>query len=362
MARAGRWLARAGLAALVVLSLVLAGWSVRRIAENPLLRPVVNRTAAEVSAALEQALAEEASATVVAARLAALLAETPRNWIAITAVEEIAANRGLSLPPEVTAARTAAWEEESGWLATLGRCASCTWDAATCALSEALICNAPVTLTPVGDLMGVARAGVASATGTEIDRLDLTLSVIGLGATAVVLATGGTSYTLKAGASLLRLARRMSLISPRLLGLVTDAARGGIRWDAVLRMDSLTDPARLIDAQAVAPLAAVLSDLGRIDGSLGATRTLHILRHIDGPEDARRLAVASEAVGPRLVGALEVLGKSRVVRLAVRLSDEAAALIAGLVGLMLSLALAVGGLVQAWVLRSLRRGLRSAAR
>jgi hypothetical protein len=362
LARAGRWLARVGLVALLVLSLGLAGWSVRRVAEDPLLRPMIDRTADEFSAVLERALVDEAPVEVVAARLTTLLDEKPRNWIAIEAVEEIASHRGLALPPDVVAARAAAWDEDSGWLATLGRCASCTWDAATCSLSEALICNAPVTLTPVGDVMGVARAGVASVTGAEVDRLDLSLSVIGLGATALVLATGGTSYTLKAGASLLRLARRMSLIPPRLLALVTDAARTGVRWDAVMRMDSLTDPARLIVPQAVAPVAAVLSDLGRIDGTLGATRTLHILRHIDGPEDARRLAMASEAVGPRLVGALEVLGKSRVLRLALRLSDEAVALIAGLVGLMLTLAMALGGLVQGWVLRSLRRRLRSAAR
>ena len=354
--------ARAGLVALLAVSVLLTGWSALRIWRDPVLRPLIDRSTAEFMAALDREMAAEATPAAISARLTALLAEDPRNWIAIQAVEEVAASRALALTPQDQAARDAAWQADSGLLTVAGACLSCMVDASSCSLSEALICNAPMALTPVGDVIGLGRAGFASVTGGEVDRLDLALSAIGLGATVAVVATGGTSYTLKAGASLLRLARKMSLLPPRLLSLVTDAARHGIRWDKALQWDRITDPARLIVPDVVAPVAAVAADLGRINGALDTQSTLHLLRFMDGPDDARRIADATTALGPRAVGTLEILGKSRFMRAALRFSDEAAALIAGIVGLMLSLGMALASLVQSLMLRALRRGLRAAAR
>lgn len=197
--RAGRWLARAGLTFLLVLSLALTGWSAWRISHDPLLRPLIDRTADEFAAALEREMADAAIPEAVVARLSVLLAEDPRNWIAIQAVEEIVADRGLHLPAAVTEARATAWEEDSGFLAKAGACLACTVNAANCSLSEALICNAPVALTPVGDLIGIGKAAVAAAGGDDIDEFDLALSLIGLGATVAVVATGGTSYHVEGG-------------------------------------------------------------------------------------------------------------------------------------------------------------------
>lgn len=362
MRRAVRWLARAALLALIVISTVTGGWAVLRIAQDPLLRPMIDRSLAEFSAGLEREMAREATPQAVAARLEARLAETPRNWIAIEALEELAAARGILLPPSLTAARNAAWEADSGILTTAGGCLSCMVDAASCSLSQALICNAPVALTPIGDVIGLGRAGVAAVSGDEVDQLDLALSAIGLGATVAVVATGGTSYTLKAGASILKLARKMSLLPPRLLGLITDAARRGIRWDALARLDSVTDPARLIVPEVVAPVAAVAADLGRMGETLGTTRALHLLRYVDGPDDARHIANAAETLGPRTLGTLEVLGKSRFMRAALRWSDEAAALIFGLIGLLGALVAMVAALAQGLAARMLRRRLRRLAR
>ncbi|WP_225029866.1 hypothetical protein [Xinfangfangia pollutisoli] len=362
MRRAVRWLARAALLALIVISTVTGGWAVLRIAQDPLLRPLIDRSLAGFAAGLEREMAREATPEAVAARLEARLAETPRNWIAIEALEELAAARGILLPPALTAARNAAWEEDSGILTTAGGCLSCMVDAANCSLSQALICNAPVALTPIGDVIGLGRAGVAAASGDEVDQLDLALSAIGLGATVAVVATGGTSYTLKAGTSILKLARKMSLLPPRLLGLITDAARRGIRWDALARWDSVTDPARLIVPEVVAPVAAVAADLGRMGETLGTTRTLHLLRYVDGPDDARHIANAAETLGPRTLGTLEVLGKSRFMRAALRWSDEAAALIFGLIGLLGALVAMAAALAQGLAARMLRRRLRRLAR
>lgn len=359
MLRAARALARAVLILALGLSLAATLWAGWQISQNPLLRPLIERSAAGFAAEVERQTALAATPEVLAAKLAGLLDQAPRNWIAIRAVEEVAADRNVALPADLAARRAAAWEADSGFLAVAGGCLACMADAAACSLTEALICNAPVTLSPLGDLIGIGRAGLAAATGAEVDRLDFTLSAVGLGATVAAVATGGTSLTLKAGASVLKLARKMRMLPPRLLALILDTARSGIRWDQALRLDSLTDPARLIDPVVVRPLAETASDLGRIAGRLDATTTLHLLRHVDGPGDARRLAVAAEAMGPKLVGRLEVLGKTRFLRAALRWSDPARALIAGVLGLAASVASALAGAVQARMTRRLmRQGLR----
>lgn len=162
-------------------------------------------------------LARRETGPEIIARLEALLAESPRNWIAIEAVETLAQDLKVALPEQLSQARAAAWEEDSGYLAMAGSCAMCFWDASNCSLSEALICNAPVQMIPIGDLAGLTKAGINAATGNEIDKLDAALSAIGLGATAAGLATGGGSLTLKAGAGFLKMARKMALLSPKLM-------------------------------------------------------------------------------------------------------------------------------------------------
>lgn len=362
MARIRRYIARTVLLAMLVVSLGSLVWSALRIANDPLLRPVIERGADEFAAALEREMAEAATTEAITSRIRLLLAETPRNWIAIQALEDLAAERALPLPPDLIAERAVAWDEDSGWLAMTGGCLTCTFDASTCSLSMAMVCNVPVAMTPVGDLVGLGKAAADYIAGREIDQLDLALSIVGIGATLATVATGGTSYTLKAGASLLRLARKMSLLPPRLLALVTDVARTGIRWDELAAFDTLADPARLIVADRVAPLASVASDLGRISAKLDSSRTLHLLRHIDGPDDARRIATATERLGSRVVGALELLGKSRFMRLSLRMADEAWALAAGIAGSLLSLGAAVTSLLQSLLFRRMRRVLWRAAR
>lgn len=361
MRRILRRIARLGLLAMLVVSLVAFGWAALRIAHDPLLRPLIERTANGFAAALDREMTREATPDAIATRMAALLFAVPRNWIAIQAVEEEAAARNIALPAALITARQTAWDEDSGMLTVASACLSCTVDAANCSLSEAMICNVPVALTPIGDIIGVSKAGIAAVTGNEVDKLDFALSAIGLGATVATVATGGTSYTVKAGASLLKLARKMSLLPPRLVDLLVETARRGIRWDEAAQWGSLTDPARLIVPEVVAPVAAIAADLGRTNDLLGGTRSLHLLRYIEGPDDARRVADAAESLGPRVLGTIEILGKSRFMRAALRWSDEAAALIAGLLGTLFALAAALASALQSLVLRALRRGLRRAA-
>jgi hypothetical protein len=352
-----RGLARAILSLALAASLCATLWSGWHITQNPALRPVIELQGQALAAALDRATANAATPEAVAARLDALLAEHPRNWLAIEAVEQIAAERGIALPHAVAERRAALWTDDDSWTSRATRCGTCVIDPSSCSLSNVVLCQAPVAITPVGDVLGVGRAGVAAATGTEVDEIDLALSLVGLGATAAVIASGGSSASVKAGAGALKVARRMDLVSPRLTATLADAARQGVVWDEVFRLSTLTDPdiARLIRADVLAPVAAIGADLARTAGALDATRTLHLMRHIDDATDARRLADAAQAAGPRVVGQMELLGKSRFLRAGLRLADEAAALLAGLAGLMATLASMAGTALGNAALRRLRR-------
>ena len=331
-------------------SAALSLWSVAQIAENPALRPMIERGADEIVAATDRMMAGEATPEHLNARLVARLAENPRNWIALEALAGIYAERGLPLPE----AYSAALDEDSGIVQQAEACAACAYDPAACTLSNVFLCQVPIAFTPIADLSGVTRAGIAYATDAPVDHIDLALSVIGLGATATVLATGGSSALVKAGASMARLARRMGRLSPRLTALASDAVKAGVDWAALPAVRSAEDMTRVIRADAFAPLTVIAADLERLRVATDTPQALHLLPLIDNATDARHLSNAAEALGPRLVGRAEVLGKARLLRATLRFSDIALSLLAGLAGLAISLAWAIGGMIQTRLLRAFR--------
>ena len=345
-----RWLARTLLAAMLAGSVALTAVAVARIAANPALTPLRAATAAEIVAATDRMMAQVAPERIVALA-EARLDEAPRNWVALDALAGAAAERGLALPGRFATLRA----QDFGWAAQAGDCAACLWDIAACTLSNVLICKVPVLMTPVEDLRGIVKAGVDWGAGGTVDRLDLGLSVVGLGATAAIVASGGTSATVKAGTALVRAARGMRLLSPRLAGFVADTARAGLDMGALVRARRAADLAQVVRGEALAPLVRLAGDLGRMRRAAGTAGALHLLRLVDSGDEARRLADAAAALGPRTVGRAEVLGKARLMRATVRLGGTAWAALAGMIGLMLSVAAAIGGMMQTALMRVLRR-------
>jgi hypothetical protein len=353
-----RPLAKACLTLCLILSVATTGLAGLRIARDPFLAPLVERGQQEIVAATDRLMAEYATPDRVGVLIAERLAETPRNWVAITALEEVAAERGFALPSTLLAARAAAWEADSDWLTGIGECAACAYDPAACTLSNVLVCQVPVALTPLGDIAGISRAATAAATGGDVDEIDLGLSVIGLGATVFVIASGGSSALVKVGASTARMARRMNILSPRLTEAGMTAFRRGVDWAALPSVRNSDDLARAVRMDALAPVVAVAGDMGRIQGAVGTTRALHMLRYIDDAADARKIARASEALGARTVGRIEVLGKARFLRATVRWSEATRTVMAGILGLFASLAALLTGALQGAGLRVLRRFAR----
>jgi hypothetical protein len=351
--RLRRWMRR-GLTLALVASLALTLAAAARIWADPALSPYRDAAGDEVAAAVNRQLAR-LSPTTIPDRITARLAESPRNWIALDALEALATEQGQRLPPDLRTAFDAARAEDAGFFANAANCAACAYDPAACSLSNVFLCHAPIALTPIGDMAAITRGAIDYMAGEEVDRIDVTLAIVGLGATVTVVASGGTSLVAKAGASGLKLARNMGRLSPRLNATLARAATDGVDWIALRRAGSMDDIAASLRADAFAPIVSIAADLERIRAASDTTTALHLLPLVDDATDATRLARATEALGPRVVARAEVLGKARLLRATVRITGTAYALTAGIVGLLLSAALLIGNALQSRLFAALRR-------
>ena len=356
-----RALARMALLLLLAVSLAGTILTAARISSDPLITPFRDAAVDEIVAATDLMVLQTATPETLNGHIARRLAEIPRNWLALDALMALAVERAIPLPKHLTDAVQIAREDDHGYYATVTSCAACAYDPAQCSINQVIVCQAPIALSPIGDITGITRAGVAYASGGDVDQIDLALSVVGLGATAAVLASGGSSMVVKAGAGLAKLARRMGRLSPRLIAMATDAVQDGVNWAALPGVRSLDDLAAAIRVDAFAPLTNTLSHLDQLRAATNTATALHLLPLVDDAADARHLARAADALGAKLVGRVEVLGKARLFRATLRISQTGWALVSGMVGLLLSGGLIVASLVQTGLLRLLRRPLRPQA-
>lgn len=324
-----------------------AGLVLWGLAQNPLTRPLVERSGQDAARAIEAAFHQTFTPAGAEARLRAALEagdDLRSLWLA-----DLAAEEGVALPADLETQIAAIRADQSGLWAATRDCAVCAVDIQNCgSLTEIAACALPFEISPLGDLNALRRQGMNVAQGEEVDRLETGLALVGLAATSAVLVTGGGSFVVKAGATALRTARRFGSLTP---GVARAFADLPIRWQAVwpgAALDEITDTAQL------AKLTALAGDVGRIAGNTSAGDTLLLLRHIDGPEDAARLARISEVSGAKTASRAEVLGKSRLFRATLRLSDltvsALAAIWAGVTALLSSLA----GWIGAKLLRALQ--------
>lgn len=352
-----RRLTRYALTLLLAGSLILTLVSAVRIGLDPTLRPVREAAASEIKAAVDRELAR-LSPGAIPARITALLAAEPRDWVVLEALRGLAEELGQPLPVEVEAAYQAAFEADSGFFAAAQNCAACAADLGACSLSTVFICGVPVELSFIGDVRDITKGAIDYMAGNEVDRVAVALSIVGIGATVAVVVSPQVALG-KLGASALKIARGMGRVSPRLNALMARAAADGIDWLALRRARGFDDIAASLRAEAFAPLVSIAADLERMRGATNVTTALHLLPMVDDANDARRLANATEALGPRVVARAEVLGKARLLRATVRVTGMGYALIAGMVGLIMSLAVMVAGWLQSRLFAALRRSALS---
>ena len=334
------------------LTLGTLGWF---LTQTPWAQPMVEKSAEAIRRDLSAALARAVTPEWLAAEMAtALAAEDLDRALFLT---ELAARQEIAVPETLAAGVAALEAAETGMLRTAGDCGRCMIDIGQCErLSLIAACGVPFELSPAGDVNALRRAGVAWWSEEEIDRLDAGLAVVGLAATGAVLASGGTSATVKAGAGMLRAARRLGTLTPDFARVLGDLARVDLKPGRIapyfLGRASLDEVA---DMGKVAALGAVASDLGRVAARTSLTDAVVLMRHVDSAEDAARLARVSDAMGPSTRAGFDVLGKGRVFRGLVRLSDLALATLAAVYALALQLLVAAADAMGRAMLRLGRR-------
>lgn len=327
------------------LGAALWGWS-----QQPFTAALVERSAESAARAIEAQFQRSFTPEAAADRIRTAL-ETGDDFRALW-LADLADEEALPLPPDLNLEIEALRASREGVVAGAMDCAACAWDIRSCAsLSEIAFCALPVEMTPLGDLNALRRQGTAALAGEEVDRLETGLALVGLAATSAILVTGGGSALVKAGATALRGAKRLGSLTPGVARMVGSLGDLPIRWPAVLRdapLEEITDAARLTRVTDMA------KDIGRIAGNTSASETLLVLRHIDSAEDAARLARVSDVAKAKTASRLEVLGKSRIFRATLRLSDTAvaafAALWAGITGLL--------SLIAGWLMQGVLRLLK----
>jgi hypothetical protein len=336
------------------LTLALLLWT---LTHNPYAAPFVDRSRVGAERALALALSRHATPAWYDIEMRTAL--DADDFDRVTTVSLIGEAQGFT-PDADTQIRIAALEARvTGPWATLRGCGICIADVADCpSLALLASCGIPVELTPVGDLNALRRATLAAWANTDVDEVEVTLALVGLGATGAVLVSGGTSYSVKAGATVLRVARRLGTVTPRFGNEMRRLSDVGLQprqlWAfqrGQVPLDAVIDTGRL------AGIMDVSADLSRVAARTSVADAAVLMRHVDNADDAARLARVADMAGPRTRATFEVLGKSQVFRALIRLSDLAISAAALAYLLALQIALLVAERLGRITLRGLRRAI-----
>ena len=340
------WLARLALTLAALATAAANGWA---LSQHPFAAPMKERTAAEVRVALDRALAGEVDAAWLEPRLAAAVEAGDADEAEV--LLRLAGMRGLD--PEGAEPARALVEARTGWRG----CGACALNPAACATMRQLAaCSLPVELTPVGDVNALRRAGAAWMAEDEIDRIDVALALVGLTATGAIIVSGPGGAMAKAGATLMRVARKAGRVGLALERSLGAAAKGAVRWD---RLGDLARGRRgvdeVVDGARLAVLSGAASDVARMAKAAGPGEAIALVRHADDPADLARLARVTEAAGDGTRPAIRALGPARVLRTLSRVG-EMALLAIGLLTLLAAQAVSL----LLWLLRRALRQPRGA--
>ena len=302
------------------------------LTQKPFVEPYVDKTVANAQLALERAIKRRLTPDWVGAELEAavnsddlartelLLALAARNRIPV-------ADSHISRAKKYV-------DREKGIVATLARCATCAADPGECKTpSVFLFCNVPVEFTVIGDAKTLAKAGSDAAAGNTVDRIDVALATVGIAAAALTPLTGGTSYTVKAGATTLRVARKMGKLGRGVGRVLNKAADIPFRWrkiDDFVRTGNLE---LLTDTRLLRGIAELSEHIGTVAKRAGPVETVFLLKHVERGTDAAELARVSKVAGKRTREAVELLGLAKAARAVRRLSN----LLMAAIGLILAI-------------------------
>lgn len=177
-------------------------------------------------------------------------------------------------------------------------------------------------LTVVGDVRDLTIEGGKAISGQDYSEFLLAIAAVGLAAEGATLATGGGSLTLKAGASILKAAKRTG-------NLTVDFGRLLLRQAKETRLvRTLTRPARTSDTVAGtlraarpetravarssdgAGLIKTVGTIGHVAEAAGPAETVRLMRYVRTAEDLDDVAGMSARFGRNTRAVIELTGKT----------------------------------------------------
>ncbi len=232
-------------------------------------------------------------------------------------LRELAARRGVALPPALVAEIDAAVE------ASGARMAGEAWDGFVSGNAEsepALAGAIAADLTGYGDIRDLYSEAGKYVSGEEIDNTPVALAAVGLTLTVATVFTLGATTPEKAGVSTLKVVSRMGRLSRPLRRQVMTLAREAVD-PAALRavgtsLRSLDVGAMRLAARRVvrpapaAKLKQLGSDVATLGSNAGYRGTLQALAKADDAADISRMARLSQRFGKATRGALVMLGNA----------------------------------------------------
>ena len=334
------------------------GWQLSNSTGGVLL---VERAQSEMQDRLVKLAAEGYNQAALEEAIGSELANEPRNWVVINSLLEIAENRAVPISERTQEDLENANSSDHSFLNTTSECVRCAWDTSSCHSASSMACGLAVNITPVGDVAGIARAGTAHWLGEDVDEIDVALSIVGLGSTALSIGSGGTSLTVKAGAGLLKFAHLSGNMPASITRVLTNAARHGVDWAGLRSVRNVDDLKSIIRIDALTPAWNASSSIGEIINRSSVAQGLYLLRVSESPTELRSISRAATVWEDETAGFLRLLGKNRVVRSSLRLADEVYGLAAGLFGLLISIFWTMISLAGNWAVGQIKRQSRRTA-
>lgn len=349
-----RWIWRA----LPFTTIVAAVGSLVLLMQNPFTEPYVLRTKAEAELALDSALRKQMTPGWVASELD--LAVEHKNLDRVEILLELIGHHQIEVDKTHKSRAREFVDREKGIIRKGIQCSACIVDVQECKTPTVfLFCNMPVEVTLIGDVRTLAEAGSDVAMGNPVDQVDVSLAVIGIGASALSLLTGGSSYTIKVGATVIRVARKMGILGQGLGQILTEAARTPIRWDKIDEFVVTKNLGVITDPRPFKEIGEIARNLGTISEHANKSDAIFLLKHINNQKDAVALARISEVAGKRTRGTVEVLGMVKTVAVIKRLSNITLMTIGFIVAFVGQLLTLVSPLCLGLLRRIVRHGRRN---
>lgn len=271
----------------------------------------------------DEAISDEVRRTATPERIEQEVARAlDRDDVAdAVAYAELGEHLGWILSPGLRERLTAAVDAEGQIGTHLARCASGAFTAEM-NTATSIVCMVAADFTTLGDLRDIVIQGGALAADQEYDPIVLGLSVVGLAATGVTVLTAGGGGPAKAGLSVMKAAKRASVLSPGLVrsaGALADDAVAPVR--RVLAGADYRRPAQLAEE-----LGTEVKSITRRDGAVkliraaeevddvrrqfGITEAARMLRHAESVEDVGAISKMYSKLGRMTRPVIAITGKT----------------------------------------------------